>query len=96
LEERKPGDVEKAMHRAKEKEQEKLAHKAVYGRKITPKVEESTASVMNIDKGKMTCRYCEKPNHTVNVCRKKLIEIKLVSRKELKEKGLCFKYDLKL
>jgi hypothetical protein len=91
LEERKLGDMKKAMHRTEEKEQKKLIHKAVYGGKITPKVEESTASAMNIGKEKMTYKYCGKPNHTVNVCRKKLAKTKLASRKELKEKELCFK-----
>jgi hypothetical protein len=91
LRERKLGDVEEAMRRIEEKEQKKLTYKAVYGGKITPKVEESTASAMDIGKRKVTCGYCEKLNHTVNVCRKKLVRIKLVSREELKEKGLCFK-----
>jgi Zinc knuckle len=91
LEERKPGDVEEAMRRTEEKKQEKLVYKATYGGKITPKVKESTALVMDIGKRKVTCGYCGKPNHTVNVCRKKLTRIKLASRKELKEKGLCFR-----
>jgi hypothetical protein len=58
----------------------------VYGRKITSRVEESTVSVINIDKEKVTCRYYKKPNHTANVCRKKLVGIKLASREELKER----------
>jgi cell fate regulator YaaT (PSP1 superfamily) len=63
----------------------------VYGEKIILKVEELTVLVMDISKRKVTCGYCGKPNHTANVCRKKLVRIKLVSRKELKEKRLCFK-----
>jgi hypothetical protein len=88
LEKRKPGDVEEAMCRIEEKEQEKLTHKAVYEGKITPRVEESTASAIDISKEKMTCRYYEKPNYTMNVCRKKFIEIKLASREELKKKTI--------
>jgi hypothetical protein len=42
--------VEKTMHRVEEKKQEKLVHKAVYGRKITLRVKKSTASVVNIGK----------------------------------------------
>jgi Zinc knuckle len=83
--------VEKVMRRVEEKEQEKLAYKVVYGRKIIPKVEESIASTIDIGKRKVICGYCKKLNHIANVCRKKLVEIKLVAREELKEKGLCFK-----
>jgi hypothetical protein len=63
----------------------------VYRKKITSRVEKLTVLVMDIDKEKVTCGYCGKLNYTTNVCRKKLVRIKLASRKELKEKGLYFK-----
>jgi hypothetical protein len=48
---------------------------------------------MDIGKGRITCEYYGKSNHTVSVCRKKAVGIKIVSRKELVKKGHYFKCD---
>jgi hypothetical protein len=46
---------------------------------------------MDIGKGRITCEYYDKLNHTASVCRKKAAGIKIASREELAKKGRCFK-----
>jgi Ty3 transposon capsid-like protein/Zinc knuckle len=91
LGERKPVSVEKTMIRLEEKEQEKKAHEVVYeGQRVESKIVEVTTP-MNIGKRRVTCEYCGKPNHTASMCKKKVIEIKIASRKKLVKERRCFK-----
>jgi hypothetical protein len=46
---------------------------------------------MDIGKRRITCEYCGKPNHTVSVCRKKVVGIKIALREELAKERRCFK-----
>jgi hypothetical protein len=63
---------------------------AYEGRRVEPKTVEATTPI-DIEKRRIICEYCGKPNHTASVCRKKTTGIKIVSRKELAKEGRCFK-----
>jgi hypothetical protein len=48
-------------------------------------------TLMEIGKGKVICEYYDKPNHTASVCKKKTVEIKIVSRENLVKERRYFK-----
>jgi hypothetical protein len=55
--------MEETMQRTEEKEQEKLIHKTVEKREE----KEEVVILMDIGIGKITCRYCRKPNYTAKI-----------------------------